>query len=104
MGRGYSSFHRKRARDQMQQEQQARLGRNDEKKAARIAQTIAEGKAETERRNTLLANFAIKDKVTDGRYIGYVKRKDTQLGQLVVALVPSGVERCWSPDFINKIP
>jgi len=104
MGRGYSIAGTAGRLNQGKAEQSARNARNDPKRAEREAVTRAEGKAEAERRNALLKNFAPRDKVTDGRYVAYVMRLDTLRGQLVVALVPSGKETWWSPDFINKIP
>lgn len=104
MGQGYSNSRLNRGFSQEKSEQSARHARNDPRRAEREAKTRVEGKAEAQRRNDLLKSFAKKDKVTDGRYIGYVMELDTLRGELVIGLIPSGKEMRWSPDFINKIP
>ena len=104
MGRGYSSFHRRQGPDQARAEQVERSGRNDPGMAERKARARAGARAEVERRIGLLGNFAIGDKVTDGRYIGCVKGLDALRGDVVVDLLPIGKEVRWSPDFVSKIP
>ncbi len=102
MGRGYGA-NRPQGFDQARVEQVERDRCNDPKRTEREANTRKEGKALAQRRNELLKNYKEKDKITDGRIVGYITKLDTLRGEVVVR-VAGGKEVRLSPDFITKIP